>query len=74
MYGFTLKNHHLDGESDYLNTMKSKIKVKRWLGLEEDSGFLTGGPFRKQIQPILEFNYESVQFFKLGRGNSGLGT
>ena len=35
--------------------------------------FLNRGPFRKQIQPILEFNYESLQIFKLGRGDPGLG-
>lgn len=39
---FRFENHHLDGESNYLNQVGIMKKTKRWLGKEEASGFLQG--------------------------------
>jgi len=45
--------------------MKSKIKVKRWLGLEEDSGFLTGGHSGSKFSQSWNLTMKAYNFLSL---------
>ena len=45
--------------------MKSKIKVKRWLGLEEASGFLTGGHSGSKFSQSWNVTMKAYNFLSL---------